>query len=304
MTGIINTGSISKALMPGVREWIGNMYNRLPDQYSKIFETRMSDKNFEEDAFLDGIGYGAVIPEGAGVTYDSMKQIGVQRSIHVEYGRGFIVTRTQIEDNLYQKVARSMAESLAQGMKQLKENVAANVAMNRANNSSFVGWDGVELASSAHLGGKGGVYANELAVASNLSELALEQCLIDIGGFVDMAGMRIQAQGVKLFVPRQLCMEADRILKSEYKNDTAENAINALKAGRYLPGGCEVNHFFTSASKFMITTNVPNGLIHYKRRDLELKNDTDFDSENLKYKMTERYCFSWSDPKGAFFNGE
>ncbi len=304
MTGIINTGSISKALMPGVREWIGNMYNRYPEEYSKIFETKMSMKNFEEDVFLDGFGYGAVIPEGTGVTYDSMKQIGVQRSIHVEYGRGFIVTRNQIEDNQYQQVARSMSESLAQGMKQLKENVAANVAMNRANNSSYVGWDGVELASSLHLGGKGGTYANELAVAASLSELSLEQALIDIGGFTDLAGMKIQAQGMKLFIPRQLDFEAQRILKSELKNDTAENALNILKSGRYLPGGSEVNHFFSSASKWMIVTNVPNGLLHYQRRALELKNDTDFDSENLKYKMTERYCFNWSDPKGSFYNGE
>lgn len=299
----INTGAISKALMPGVREWFGNMYNRYPDEYIQIFETKKSMKNFEEDVNLHGFGMGAVIPEGTGVTYDTLKQGPVRRYVHVEYGRGFIVTRTAMEDNQYPEVARSMSEMLGHGMKQLKETVGANI-LNRANSSSYVGFDGVELSSAVHLLTKGGTYSNELATASQLSEAALEQALIDIGGFVDDAGLKLQAQGMKLIIPRQLEFEAQRILKSTLKNDTAENAINVIKEGRYLPEGFVVNHFLSSASKWFVKTNVPKGLIHFERRPLEIKNDTDFDSENMKFKMTERYSFGWTDPRGIFCNGE
>jgi len=299
----INTGAISKALMPGVREWFGNMYNRYPDQYVKIFDTKKSMKNFEEEVNLHGFGMGAVIPEGMGVTYDTMSQGPVKRYVHVEYGRGFIVTRVAIEDNQYPEVARSMSEMLGQGMKQLKETIGANI-LNRANNSSYVGFDGVELSSAAHLLTKGGTFSNELAVASNLSEASLEQALIDIGGFVDDASLKLQAQGQLLIIPRQLEFEAQRILKSQLKNDTAENAINVLNSGRYLPQGFTVNHFLSSSSKWFVKTNVPKGLTHYERRALEIKNDTDFDSENMKFKMTERYAFGWTDPRGIFCNGE
>jgi phage major head subunit gpT-like protein len=300
---IINTGAISKALMPGVREWFGNMYNRYPEEYSKIFETKKSMKNFEEEVNLHGFGLGAVIPEGTGVTYDTMKAGPVKRYVHVEYGRGFIVSRVAMEDNQYPEVARSMSEMLGHGMKQLKETVGANI-LNRANNSSYVGFDGVELSSAVHLKTKGGTYSNELAVASNLSEASLEQALIDIGGFEDDAGLKMQAQGMLLVIPRQLEFEAQRILKSDLKNDTAENALNVLKSGRYLPQGFVVNHYLSSASKWFVKTNVPKGLTHYERRALEIKNDTDFDSENMKFKMTERYSFGWTDPRGMFFNGE
>jgi hypothetical protein len=300
---IITAGSHSKALMPGVRDWFGRMYNRLPDEYTKIYDIMSSDKNFEEIVNLYGLGYGAVIPEGTGVTYDVAGQGPVKRFSHVEYGRGFIVTRIAIEDNQYPMVIESMSKSLGLGMKQLKETVHANV-LNRANNANYVGYDGVEFSSAVHVKSKGGTYSNELGAASNLSELALEQALIDIGGFTDDASMKIQAMGELLVIPRQLEMEAQRILKSELQNDTANNAINVLKSGRYLPGGYTVNHFLTSSSKWMVKTNVPQGLISFQRRPLEIKNDTDFDSENWKYKMTERYSCSWCNPMGMFFNGE
>jgi len=300
---VINAGAISQALMPGIREWFGNMYNRYPEEYSKIFETKKSLKNFESDVNMHGFGMGAVIPEGAGVTYDTMSQGPTKRYVHVEYGRGFIVTRVAMEDNLYPEVARSMSEMMGHGMKQLKETVGANI-LNRANNSAYVGFDGIELSSAVHKLTKGGTYSNELAVASALSEAALEQALIDIGGFVDDAGLKLQAQGVQLIIPRQLEFEAQRILKSVLKNDTAENAINVLREGRYLPSGFTVNHYLASASKWFIKTNCPKGLMHFDRRPLEIKNDTDFDSENMKFKMTERYSFGWTDPRGLFCNGE
>lgn len=299
----INTGAISKALMPGVRTWFGNMYNRYPDEYSKIFDIKMSNKAFEEDVNIHGIGMGAVIPQGEDVEYDTMSQGPVQRYIHVKYGRGFIVTEEAIEDNQYPEIARFMSESLGFGMKQLKETVHANI-LNRANNSSYTGFDGVELSSAVHKLTKGGTYSNELSVASVLSEASLEQALIDIGGFLDDAGMKLQAQGVRLILPRQLEFEAQRILKSELKNDTAENAINVLKSGRYLPGGCEVNHYLNSATKWFVKTNVPNGLVSFERRGLKIENDTVFDSGNLKYKATERFSCGWTDPRGMFFNGE
>lgn len=300
---LINAGAISKALMPGVREWFGNMYNRFPDEYTKIFEVKQSHRNFEEDVNLHGFGMGAVIPEGAGVTYDTMSQGPVKRYVHVEYGRGFIVSRVNMEDNLYPEVARSMSEMLGHGMKQLKETIGANI-LNRANNAAYTGFDGVELSSSVHKLTKGGTFSNELAVASNLSELSLEQALIDIGGFVDDAGLKLQAQGNLLIIPRQLEFEAQRILKSKLRNNTDTNAINVLYEGAYLPGGFTVNHFLTSPTKWFVKTNVPKGLMHFERRALEIKNDTDFDSENMKFKMTERYSFGWTDPRGIFCNGE
>lgn len=296
---IINTGALAKALRPGVNTWFGNMYNRYPDEFPAIFDKETSNMNFEEDVNVHGFGLGVVKPEGTAVSYDSMQQGFIKRYIHIVYGLGFIITREAIEDNLYMKMAKAQTESLAHSMKQVKETVAANV-LNRAFNNAYVGADGLELCSTAHLLSKGGTYQNTLTTAADLSEASLEQALIDIGGFVDDAGLKMQARGQKLILPRQLEFEAQRILKSTLQSDSANNNINVLLSGRYIPGGCAVNHYLTDADAWFIKTDAPNGLRHFERRALQIDNDTEFDSDNMKFKATERYSFGWTDPRGIY----
>lgn len=295
----INTGAIAKALRPGVNAWFGNTYMRYPDEYVEIFDTEQSMMNYEEDVNVHGFGLGVVKPEGEAVSYDTMQQGFLQRYVHIVYGLGFIITREAIEDNLYMKLAKSNTEALAQSMKQVKETVGANV-LNRGFNSAYVGADGKELFATDHLLSKGGTFSNELATPADLSESSLEQCLIDIAGFVDDASLKMQVRGRKLVVPRQLEFEAQRILKSEYQNDTANNAINALHKGRYLPEGMCVNHYLTDEDAFFIKTDCANGMKHFVRRALMIDNDTEFDSDNMKFKATERFSFGWTDPRGMF----
>ena len=51
-----------------------------------------------------------------------------------------------------------------------------------------------------------------------------------------------------------------------------------------------------------LQTNVPNGLISFQRRALDLEKDTDFDTENRKQKATERYSAGWGDWRAVFGN--
>lgn len=296
---VINTGAYSKALWPGVNKWYGHAYDELSLQYKEIFKTESSDKNFEEDVNHYGTGLAVVKPEGEDVTYDSMAQAFLQRYVHKTYALGFVVTRENIEDNQYMELAKAKSEALGLSMRQTKENVAANI-LNRAFNSSYVGADGKELCATDHVLSKGGTFKNELTTAADLSEASLEQMCIDIMDFKNDAGLRVNIMPRKLVVPRDLCFEAERILKSSLQNDTANNALNALKSKGVLPEGYTVNQYLTDSDAFFILTNCPNGLRHFERRAMELTDDTDFGSENVKFKATERYSFGWTDPRGIF----
>ncbi len=104
----------------------------------------------------------------------------------------------------------------------------------------------------------------------------------------------------KLIIPVDLAFEAERILKSELQNDSANNAINALRSKGVLPEGVAINHYLTDTDAFFIKTNCPDGMKQFQRRDVQMENDTDFDSENVKYKATERYVFGWTDARGIY----
>lgn len=299
MASPINTGAIAKALWPGVNTWYGLSYNEIAMQYTEIFKTESSEKNFEEDVNHYGLGLAVVKPEGENISYDTMAQAFLKRYTHITYGLGFIVTREAMEDNLYMELAQKHATRLGISMRQTKENVGANV-LNRAFDGNYVGADGLELCSDAHLLSKGGTYKNELTTAADLSEASLEQMCIDIMDLKDDAGLRISVMPRKLVVPKELCFEAERILKSSLQNDTANNALNALKSKGVLPEGYTVNRYLSDQDAFFILTDCPEGLKHMQRRNAAIDKDLDFDSENVKYKASERYVFGWTDPRGIF----
>lgn len=286
-------GDFSRLLEPGINKIFGD-YSRFPTEYSQIFEVLRSSKAREYDQNMHGMGQAVVQPEGTAVQYDSFGQGPNKVYEHVAYGIGFIITHQAMVDNLYMDQMQRGAKHCALSMMTTKENVAANV-LNRAFNGSYTGWDGLELCSASHLLSKGGTMSNKLATPMALSEVALEQILINLGSMVDDAGMPVAAKGQKIVVPQALEFEVQRILKSELQYNTADNAINVIKSGRYLPQGYVVNHYLTSTSAYFVLTDVEDGLKLFQREDLIIKNDSDFDTDNLKYKAYERYSVGWSD---------
>lgn len=295
----INSGAIASALRPGVNSWFGLMYDRYPDQFQMIFDTETSNMAWEEDVNINGLGLATTKGEGMSVLFDTMSQAFKQQYRHVTYGLGFVITREAIEDNLYMTMAKAMTERLAFSMKQTKEIIAANV-LNRAFNSSYTGADGKELCSTAHLLSKGGTISNTLAVAADLSEASLEQALIDIDSLLDDAGLRANVKGTRLIVPAALRFEAKRILGSDLQNDTANNAINAVKSLGMLPDGFTINNYLDDSDAWFIKTNCPKGMRHFVRRAAAVDNDTEFTSDNVRFKATERYSFGWTDFRGIY----
>ena len=296
---IISTGSIAKALWPGVNKFFGLAYDEHPLECTEIFDVEKSSKNFEEDVNVYGTSLAPIKLEGENISYDEMAQGFLKRYVHVTYGLGFILTREAIEDNLYMELAQARSKQLAFSMRQTKENVCANV-LNRAFSNSYTGADGLELCSTVHLLSKGGTFRNELATAADLSEASLEQACIDIMDMVNDAGLKINLMPRKLIIPTALAFEAERILKSSLQNDTANNAVNALRSKGMMPDGIAVNHYLTDSDAFFIKTNAPDGLKLFERRGVGIDNDTDFDSENVKFKATERFSVGWTDPRGIF----
>lgn len=296
----INSGSFAKALWPGVNAWYGDAYAEHNEQYKYLFDTFSSRKAFEEDMGTSGFGMASVKPEGASIAYDTAQQGFLTRYSHVTYGLGFVITREMVEDDQYDTIGKKRASALAFSMRQTKETVAANV-YNRAESSSYVGGDGVELLSSLHPNIAGGTFANELATPADLSEAALEQAMIDLGGFTNDRGLKIAIQPQTLIIPIDLQFEADRIVNSTMRPGTADND-KAVLPGKF-PGGIVMNNYLTDTDAWYIRTNCPDGMKHFERRADDFSMDNDFDTDNAKYKATGRYSFGWTDPRAIFGSG-
>lgn len=299
MAGVINSASFAKALFPGVSSWWGKAYNEFSTEYTDLFDTLNSSRAYEEHVGVTSFGLAQVKPEGQAISYDDESQAYVARYSHTVYALGFIITREMYEDDLYDVVGQRRAQGLAFSMRQTKEVVAANV-YNRAFNSSYTGADGVELISTVHPNFAGGTQSNELATPADISEAALEQACIDIQKWTNDRGLRIAVLPQTIHIAPEEEFEVARILNSVLRSGVDTNDINALRMMGKFSGGVKVNHYFTDADAWFIRTNAQDGMLHYNRRGAEFTIDNDFDTENAKYKATERYSFGWTDWRGIY----
>lgn len=293
----INTGSFGKALWPGINAWYGEAYNDYPVEWKEIFTTHQSRKNFEEDVLFSGLGLAQQMGEGSAVSFDTMQQGFTDRYTHVKYGLGFMITKEMVEDDLYDIIAPKKAKSLARSMRQTRETVAANI-LNRAFNSSYTYGDGLELISTAHLNVYGGTFSNEMAVATDLSEAALETAYIDIAKFTDDRSLKIAVRPKKLLVPVDLEIEANKILKTEYEVGTANNTVNYIRSK--MPAAPVVNHYLTDTDAWFILTDAPDGMKCFERRGEKFDMDDDFTTDNALFKVTARYSYGVTEKRSIY----
>lgn len=298
MAGVITTGSHPKALWPGMHKFFGREYSENPQEWSQIFDTETSEKNYEEDTEVTGFGLAPVKAQAGAVSFDSESQGSTKRYTHVTYGLGYIVTREELEDNLYEIVSKRRIKALAFSMRQTEEIVGANV-LNRAFNTSYTGGDGKAMIVSDHPTVSGS-QSNVLTTAADLSEASIEDLCIQIMNATNSRGLKISVMPKKLIVSPSEAFNAERIMKSSLQAGTANNDINAIKSMGLFTGGIVVNHYLTDLDAWFIKTNVPNGMTRFNRRATEFKQDNDFDTENAKAKATMRFSVGWTDWRGVY----
>jgi hypothetical protein len=299
----ISRAQLVKELEPGLNALFGLEYKRYDNQHAEIYTTESSDRAFEEEVMLSGFANADVKAEGAGVSYDDAQETYTARYTMETIALAFAITEEAIEDNLYDRLSSRYTKALARSMSNAKEVKGAAPLNNGlpaiAAGTAFQTGDGVNLFSTAHPTIAGNV-ANTLQTQADLNETSLETALIDIAAMTDERGLRIAAKGVKMIIPSANQFNAERLMKSQGRTQTADNDINAINSMGMIPQGYRVNNFLTDADSWYITTDVPNGMKMFSRTPLTTSMEGDFDTGNVRYKARERYAFGCSDFRGIF----
>jgi hypothetical protein len=290
---MITTGTNPKAMWPGINAWWGAAYNEKPAQWTDLVEQHTSEMMWEEDVGISGFPLAQIKPSGKGITYADEHQGYISRYTHIVWSLGYIVSWEEMLNNLYEQVAKRRTQRLAFSMRQTKEWNVANI-YNRAFSNSYLGGDGVCLCSASHPT-SAGLQSNVPSSALDICELGIEDMMVKIGTATNDMGHPVGLIGQSLIVPWQLFYEANRILESVLQNDTANNAINALRTTNALPQGIKVNNYLTDADNYFIRTDCPDGVKLFQRYPLTFDEDNDFDTKNQKYAAVDYYSVGWSD---------
>ena len=293
----ISRGQLVKELEPGLNALFGLEYKRYENQHAEIYATETSDRAFEEEVMLSGFANAQVKPEGSGVVFDSAQETFTARYTMETVALAFAITEEAVEDNLYDRLSSRYTKALARSMSNTKQVKAVNPLVNGF--GTFTSGDGSALFATNHPTIAGTV-SNTLTTAADLNETSLEQSLIDIAAFTDERGLKIAAKATKMIVPSALQFQAERLMKSEGRVQTADNDINAIRSMGMVPQGYRVNNFLTDPNAFFLITDVPNGMKHFVRTPIKTAMEGDFDTGNLRFKARERYQFGVSDFRGIF----
>jgi len=294
----ISRGQLVKELEPGLNALFGLEYKRYENQHAEIYATETSDRAFEEEVMLSGFANAQVKPEGSGVVFDNAQETYTARYTMETVALAFAITEEAVEDNLYDRLSSRYTKALARSMANTKQVKSVNPLVNGFG-GGFTSGDGVNLFSTAHPT-IAGTTSNTLTTAADLNETSLEQSMIDIAAFTDERGLKIAAKATKMIVPSALQFQAERLMKSEGRTQTADNDINAIRSMGMVPQGYRVNNFLTDPNAFFLITDVPNGMKHFVRTPIKTAMEGDFDTGNLRFKARERYQFGVSDFRGIF----
>ncbi len=292
----MNRANFAKMLEPGLNTLFGLEYDSYPAEYEAVFESNTSQKAFEEDVLLAGFGNAPTASEGSAVSYDAASQQWTARYQHETIALAFSITEEAEEDGQYGSIASRYTKALARSMASTKEIKAANI-LNTATTAN--GGDGAPLLSAAHPT-QAGNQSNILATPADLSEVSLEAILIQIADMKDDRGLRVAAQGTQLVIPTAYTFVAERLLESQLRTATADNDINAIRQGGYLPQGYHIMRRLTDSDQWFVQTDIPDGLKMFQRSPMKKGMEGDFETGNVRYKVRERYSFGATDWRGIF----
>lgn len=296
----MNRTLFRKQLQLGLNAVFGMKYRSYPEQWRDIYEIVTADKAVEEQVQEMGLGAGRVKSEGAGIAYDSGRELWFSRFEAETIALAFAITEEAEEDGLYGSIGKKYASALARSMQYTKEIKGASILNNGFDTSGANnGGDGKPLFSTAHPLGGGGTWSNTLTIQADLSETSLEALSIQIDGTTDDRGIPAMLKIKKAIIPKELKFVIERLLAGVERPGTADRDINAMNKMGTVPDW-SVNLFLTDPNAFFLVTDADGGLQHFKRKPLSRGIEGDFETGNMRYKARERYVFGWHEPRGAF----
>lgn len=298
--GGIATGNHPAFLWPGIATIWGNTYESFEAEWKELVnDIRTSDKAYEEVYQDTGFAIAPVKAQGAGIAYDANVQGYGTRATNVTYALGYAVTMEEIADSQYTEASMGRAKANAFSQAQTRELVVANVLNKGFSTALQTIGDGAAFFSTAHPLSNGGTFANKAATDADLSEASLEDMLILGGGFTNDRGLQIKVSARKLIVSRQNMFNAQRILGSALQNDTANNAINAMKVMGSLPEGFCVNHYLTDTNAWFVKNQIPtgSGFTFWERMPVTFDKDNDFNTKNALASSITRFSVAVADPR-------
>jgi hypothetical protein len=269
--------------------------------YSRYFNVESMDG----DAYVDELEFaaeGLVSEKGEG---RPMQLKGAKEGMFIRYiarafAREMQISREAMDDAKYPEAIKLSKHNKRQMWKTVDYD-AANVLI-RAENTNYVGGDGLPLASASHTLAWGGTYSNKMATPMSPSHSALVTAISQLKMMPGHDGNIEGFEAVKLLHPSVQWAVWQGILGSEKRAEDGNFAeINVLK-----PIGLEqveIKYWNTVTTEWGLTTDAEDGLKWFWHTRPEPTSWMDNRVQVMSHGIYARWARGWTNPRGYFHNG-
>lgn len=290
------------ALEPGIREWFWLGYKRREIQFKRtqLFNVIPSQKDTEH---YETFGASAIDDwnnfKDTGVIGETSFDRGYKTNLQNQtFLKRLTVKREYVEDNLYQEIlnpAMILGDSAA-----LKMEVDAANVFNNATSSSFLGGDGVALASASHPQAPDISGTQSNAGSLTLTPANLETTRTNMINYTDDKGGLLVVVPDTLIVPQALAYTALQIVGSQGQPDTANRADNPRQDAYNVV----VWPFLTTSTRWILADSVlmKQNLIWQERIPLDIHLQQEDTSVFARWIARMRYQVGWVDWRWCYIN--
>lgn len=257
------------------------------------------DEAYVDDLEMGGPGLAAETDEGEEITVGTIREGFLKRYTPRKFALKLIVTDEAMEDNKYPETLR-LAKRLDRAIYKTFDIDMTNILI-RAQNATYVGGDGVPLASASHTLPSGGTFSNTLSVPMAPSRIALQTVRSLVMKLPGHDGVTEGYDLKKVVFPTEQWAVWKGILGSEKAPEPGNFAeINAVYDLDITP--VAVKYWNNTTTNWGVITDVDNGVQAKWRRKPKSNSWVENDNETMKYSVSARWASGWSDARGFFFS--
>ena len=257
------------------------------------------DEAYVDDLEMGGPGLAAETDEGEEITVGTIREGFLKRYTPRKFALKLIVTDEAMEDNKYPETLR-LAKRLDRAIYKTFDIDMTNILI-RAQNATYVGGDGVPLASASHTLPQGGTFSNTFSVPlapSRIAVIAMRSLVMKLPGHDGITeGYDIE----KIVHPTEQWGVWEGILGSSLAPEPGNFAeINVVK--KLNLKAVPVKYWNNTTTNWGAITDADNGVQAKWRRKPKSNSWVENDNETMKYSVSARWASGWSDARGFFFS--
>lgn len=290
----------AEALDPTFRAVFHETEENFNPIYPQIFNVLNSDRAFEKDTSIGGVGILEETAEGAAIPYEDATPGWDVTYTHKKFAKGRAVTEEMMDDEKFFMIPK-LAKSLALAKLRTMEKAAADIfnygfTAGGGGLAQFTGGDSLALFSTAHVN-RDGTVSQSNRVTTPLTQSNLQTVLTAFKTRRDSKGQIITKTPDTLIVGPALEWQARIILESAGETTNNYNNINPVKGALNLI----VWPYIESATAWFVMDSTDHELNFFKRQDKGIKGPIyDFDNEVAKWKAVCRFSVGYSDWMGIY----